>query len=399
MTVNVMTASKHWANRPEDERFATVDELHEAAVKKMNQSSETSLNVKDCRFEAIDDDGIILRRRGLPDATLNNYAFSQMCRQLGYPESAIVEKVNAPLAAQILNYRIDKTDAEDGEIQMLANVAPDDVTIRSVTKDTYSRFFDAQVTPFVKKLVEMGYVVPPARPAFPNQKGSRLATEEDVAKMGGRTNVRVGDVIAPAGLYCGDRDMFVILINPNSESDRGDGNTICKAVMITNSEVGARTLSVTELVIDRICGNHILWGVSNILEVSYRHIGEGPKRMESALKSMIERGTSPITKELGIIQAAKKLRIGENQQEVIDNIYGMRIDPTVITKKLLAGAINNAQQWREQDGDPYTLGGLTSAMTRYSQIATNNADERYKVDNASANIMRRFINKGLLVTN
>jgi len=55
----------------------------------------------------------------------------------------------------------------------------------------------------------MGWRVPPAHPLFADQPGVRLASEADVLWPDGfELSVRVGDAIAPAGLYLGDRSLF-----------------------------------------------------------------------------------------------------------------------------------------------------------------------------------------------
>lgn len=391
--MNLTLAHTQWANRPDDERFASIPDMLAAAQKKKDYSVQSTNRMGSIRVDALDADSLVVRRNGLPDAAINNYAFGQLCNRLDYPVGGIVGKVDANIAASIINHRLSKIDP-DTEVQTLVDCQDGNVNIRSVTSDSYARFYDADVIRSALAMERAGWIVPPARPAFEGQKGTRKATEDDVKRMAGRTNVKVGDNIAPAGLYMGDRDMFMLLVNPGTEVDRGDGNAICRATIIWNSEVGARTFGVLQCALDYVCGNHILWSVRDVQVTRYRHIGEAVDRINKSLEVMAQRTVDPLDEELSIIREGLKYSLGDTLDKVVDNVYALRVDPA-LTKDILTKSIHNAEQYRSVDGDPYTLIGLERAITRYSQSLPN-ADKRYAVDNAAGKMVRKFIDKGLI---
>ncbi len=88
----------------------------------------------------------------------------------------------------------------------------------------------------------MKFCVPPARPAFPDQPGTRPATEDDVLAVKDFLSINVGDPVAPAGLYASNHDMFAFLINEENRIDDGSDSGLSRGVFFENSEVGAKAL-------------------------------------------------------------------------------------------------------------------------------------------------------------
>lgn len=393
--MDITLAHKNWASRPNDEIFSSIPDMLAAAIRKKDRAVQTTTRLGAVSVEATDDDSLVIHRAGHADASISNYAFQQACTKVGYPVGGIVGKVNAPIAASILNHRISKCDP-DSEVQMLLDSAPDGSTIRSVTSDSYARFYDADAIRGLLAMERNGWRVPPARPAFEGQKGTRIATEEDLKGLGNHTTVKVGDTIASAGLYMGDRDMFALMVNLDTSVDRGDGNPIFRARMVWNSEVGARTFGVMDCICDYVCSNIILWNCSNVQIAKYRHIGDAVERINKMVQSMAMNPVAPITRELDIIKAAGKYKLGDTLETVVDNVYGLRVDPA-LTQDVINGAIANAARFREVDGDPYTLLGMERSLTRYSQ-EFDHADKRSSIDNAAGKLVQHFINKDLLGT-
>src|SRR5262245_54745890 len=71
-------ASNQWANRPDDERFATVADLHAACETYRKEAAEKTLPAADLRVEADGGDLRLVGRAGIP-ASLTNYSFGQLC--------------------------------------------------------------------------------------------------------------------------------------------------------------------------------------------------------------------------------------------------------------------------------------------------------------------------------
>jgi hypothetical protein len=83
------------------------------------------------------------------------------------------------------------------------------------------------VTERLSELPETGWRVPPARLAQGDDRQARPATASDVLddrEGGGGLSINLGDMIAPAGLYASDRDMFVFMVNEKNPIEDGRGN-------------------------------------------------------------------------------------------------------------------------------------------------------------------------------
>lgn len=387
MSVNLMAASRQWANRPPDERFWTIEDLegYLNAVKARSIEGRAGIH----RFRAVvENDNLLIAGRE-HNAEITNYALGQLCQRVDFPASPL-QKLSAKLAAEVINERIEAMAVED-EVQLLVEQG-EKFRIRSVTSDRYARIWSADLIPFLKHLQSNGWKVPPARPAMENQPGTRVATEKDILSNQGEfgLSVNVGDSIAPAGLYAGDRDMFAFMVNTDNQVDDGTGRKLSRFAIMTNSEVGAGSLSLTEGLMMNVCGNHILWGVSNIIQLRYRHIGEVAERAAEALELAKSRLSN--WQDVNIGDKMNLLRghtIAPDKDVVVECVYKLRLDPSLTQKALKAG-YEAGEVYGEIDGAaPNTPLGLVHGITRYSQTI-NNANERMKVDLAAGKIMDHF---------
>lgn len=383
---NLMRAHNQWATRSPDSRFSSLEEMLGEAQRKFERSSEHVMRTGSIKVVPDGDKGILIEgSHGA--ATPSNWAFEQLCRRVGFYPSAAAS-LNADLVARCLNYRIAETDrADDGEgsTQFLVDKDEDGATIRATTSDSYARFHDKDFIPTLIGLEDKGWRVPPCRPAFDGQPGTRPARADEVGIWGkGGVQIREGDPIAPGNMYMGDRDMFVLMANPDRSTDDGGGNSLMRGIMASNSEVGARSLSITSFTMQGVCGNAIIWGAQDILTVSYRHIGKARARIKEALANLNIGENDNWDRELKVMDWMRKNKLGDTKDTVIENLYGMRVD-NLLTKSVIGSAYDNAAQHDHQDGSPNTYLGFANALTRWSQTL-NNADMRYNIDAAAGKL-------------
>lgn len=391
MPVNLMDANRQWANRPADERFWGLDDLNARLLSVKEHAVEARADIKRVRVEAVDDGLKIGGDKNGALVGITNHAFGQLCNRVEFPAGAIV-KVSADIAADIINYRIEQMD-NDTEVQLLMDQREDGVTIRSVTSEKYARIFGADLMPFLFAMRDAGWKVPPARPNVNNAPGSRLATEADVlANQSSGLTIKVGDPIAPAGLYAGDRDMFTFMVNTDEQIDDGTGRKWSRGFFLSNSEVGAGSVNLTEFMMAEVCGNHIVWGANNIVQVRYRHVGEAYDRTMEALElayTKLKDWRAPeLARQLDIMRNHEIVPLA-NKEGLIDALYKMRLTP-VLTQKVIDAAYDAGMEYGEIDGAmPNTPLGIVHGITRYSQTLSN-ANERYKMDAAGGLILGRF---------
>lgn len=383
--MELFKATRQWASRPEDERFETPQALYNATKGYSDTSHAETVDPKTLRVVAAS--GGDLRLTGLPGtdapARLSNWGFNQLAQRVGAP-APYLRGLPAPLAAQNLNHGLDVRSADEKSAVIL--VADGRVPlVRSVTSDIYSRIWNYEIAERLMLLPE-GWRVPPARPAFENQAGTRPATAEDVLRAGEHgLSINVGDSIAPAGLYASDHDMFAFMVNEDVRIDDGSDAGLSRGFFVWNSEVGASSFGVCRFLYKSVCGNHIVWGAKEVIEFRMPHIGAAPMKAFSKLEGLlVEYSNESASDEEAQIRVAKKLLLGNDKESVLDKVFGFRING--LTKKTIDAAYDVAQT-AEVYGDPRSAWGLANGLTQYSQTIPY-ADSRLAIDRAAGKLLQ-----------
>lgn len=371
----LLSASRQWAERPDDERFWTLSELHAAAreMRAISAEVETSTRSLSRAIEARGDElGLVLPERGF--SRFSTYSFEKFAGDLGAPPDYL-RKLPIELAAECLR---EGFDGKDRKRVALVSANGFGSIVRGVTSDRYNRLWNEDVAERLLALEDAGWKVTPARP-HPNAKRTRLATEDDViAGMAGGVQVRVGDTISPAGLYLGDRDLFAFLIDPNRRVNDGSEGGLFRGVICRASEVGGISLLLETFFCRGVCGNHIVWDVSGHQRQRIIHVGETFEQWKEAVgevRSMID---GPVHEEEAAIEKARGVVLGKDADEIAEWAYGRRVIP----KRRAREAFEIGEKHVAEDGDPRTAWGFANAITRLSQNVPFQ-DERLALDRAS----------------
>jgi hypothetical protein len=267
-------ANKQWATRPADERFTTLDALHDAVTRRWKRSSDGRVSMHDMSLEVNGD--IVLTGSKGGRAALTHWSAGQLCTRLGVPRD-LLTKLDPATASAVLNDRLPKSIAE-GDVQGRQRVLlheDEDLrrTCRAFHGDVYDRVWDSQVT---KTLVE--YLPPGWRNPVAYAQG------------------KFGAKLEPSGLYAGDRDMFAFMIDggdwredqPDAGSFDVDGERFNRGFFVWNSEVGAKTFGWMSFMFDVVCGNHYVWGAREVEQFKARHAGRGASRALWAFRRYLE---------------------------------------------------------------------------------------------------------------
>lgn len=393
-TTHLSAAMRQWATRPDDERFWDTEEMLAALAKRRANSKEELVKPSQLVAEG-DGDEFKIKGPGGTELDPTNWAMRQLGTRLGVGTD-IFGKVSGETAAGIFNDRIERMDPED-EINLLIQQSKDEGVpsqVRAVLSSGYARVWDADIVQYAQLLIkQQGFKVPPARLAIEGGR-SRIATEADVLSANNRPtggpSIQVGDTIGPAGLYAGDRDMFMTLVRDDLAITDPMGNPLNMGLMISNSEVGAKKFSVTQFMFRGVCGNHCFWNCTDIIQARYRHVGAAEDRVKAFLNQVVVNGikfTNP-EQDQKVVDWMARITLGPDKAEVVDAIYGWRMSPQILTKKVLGAIYDEGEKWADVDGAPNTWWGYLQAMTRYSQTFPN-ADQRLALDMAAAELYAR----------
>jgi hypothetical protein len=391
MSNNLFEAHAQWANRPEDERFSSLDDMHKACKAYADSSEVRIAPVKALKAIANGPDMALVGSTG-EQATLTHYAFGQLARWAGAP-AAYLRSLPAEIAANCVNAGLAKLD-EDKPLNLLFH-RNGHLVNRALTSESYDRVWNHEIVSKISQhLGNSGWRVPPARPALPNQRGTRPATEADILpnQESFGLSVKLGDPIAPAGLYASDHDMFAFLVNYDAPVWDG-AKFLNQGVFFGNSEVGDGSLWAKYFLMDQVCGNHICWGVSEIVEIAVRHkkgkdveYGKTLPRLLQKWEAMAKCLPSPDDMAKSIKLAQTK-EIAATKEEVIDAIMKfVKNRGLVKLNKGILGAAYDTAAITPRYGAPNTVWGMVNGITEVSQ-STAFTDERTEIDNQAGQLM------------
>jgi hypothetical protein len=357
---NLFEASNQWVNRPRDERFANIAALIAATKAHAATAEEISLQRSD--LQVVNTPKGIALSRGHAQAQLTYYAFGQLARLAGAPANYLRE-LPSELATDCLRSGLDRAmiKGEERNLNLLLH-KNGSLIARAITTERYDRVWNWMVAEQVqKRLIERGWRTPPAMPSsHARPEDCRPATQEDLSP---HTNVRLGQMIAPAGLYASDHDMFLFVVN-DREGLEENGSAYARGAFIQNSEVGDCALKFTTFLYDYVCQNHIVWGAREVNRVSVRHmksahLDSGNTLYNAVLGWRTKLAQLPAATTLSEqIRAARVKVLGSSDDEVVDNTYtwakGRNLNR--LTKTVLTDAFNTAER-TPRYGNPRTVWG------------------------------------------
>lgn len=358
---NIMRAHHEWANRPADERFTTVEDMHAAALAHRARAAERE-SVKLSTLNAVNVDGDVrlVGSGGVP-VGLTYWSFGQLCARAEAPASYL-RTLPADLAVANLQNGLQRRTTEDPSAcaNLLFELGDDGrvSTARAITGERYARFWNCEVTERLIGLQSRGFEV--ARPDINGDDGRRP-------------------------LYVSSHDMFAFMRSDRVISEPGNHEGLRRGIIVSNSEVGAASLRVMFFLYRVMCANHIIWDASNISEVSLRHVGDIHGKTSAFYGKLTQWLNAPTGETEARIVALKDRYIGSTKDEVLDVVFGKRI--AGLSRKVLDVAYDATIA--DLDGSPKTAWGLAQGLTRHSQTIPY-ADDRTALDRAAGKLLAAF---------
>lgn len=157
-------ASNQWANRPDDERFLSLDDLAASVQARRDRAVEAVAPLRSMRV-TYDRGGelYLADPNGDPFAAFTNWSASQVAGLVGAP-IGYLRKLPAPIAAMNLQYGLEGSD-KAGKAYMVTGDDTTPTEFRALNGETYGRIFDAQVVNQVRTVNGDGsgrWVIPAA---------------------------------------------------------------------------------------------------------------------------------------------------------------------------------------------------------------------------------------------
>jgi len=340
-----MEASNQWATRPADQRFETLESLRASVHNRRLRSRSLDVDRNDIVAESIGNDGFVINSK-ITACAPTHWAFGQLCQAsklngVSAPASYL-RQLPAPLTVQCLNEGFRNGDREAHKFMTIASEDGGVNTLQAVTSTTYGRIWDADVVDAVQRVVD--------------RSGGKFFNPK----------AYVGAEQKPSGLYASDHDVFAFMIDGGSLLDAGPRAQLNRGFIVWNSETGARTFGLMTFLFNQVCGNHIIWGASNVNKVLIRHTSGGPYRFDSEaapqLKAYVEASAQPM---LDTVQRAQKFMLPECKPGELDALLNlMGKSPSKFTKSELTEAMRFA---KAEEGDCRSLWQLVQGFTAYAR--------------------------------
>jgi len=291
-----------------------------------------------------------------------NFSFSQLCSNISCP-SEFISSLPSMMAADVMNYKLQELEKMGGKDSLLLVQQEDDNTsagndertiLRAATSKIYDRVWNSQVTDFLLKINRHfnGRFQPPSE-NWKKAKGK--PTDADLATGNGGT-----------GLYASDRDMFAFLVDKEKQLDIS-GAELVRGFFISNNEVGSGSLKLCMFLCDYICGNHIIWDVTQAVTVSARHAGHAATETFEKifpLSIALQVSKKASLDEIKIRKAQTKI-LGQNKEKTVDFVFEKRF----ATRKLAEASWNYSDA---RDGvNPNSVWGMICGMTAMARSVTH----------------------------
>lgn len=379
MKMEIMKAHEQWKKRPADERFTSLEQMHNACIGHRSKAATASVGYDSLRVEADNGELMLVGKR--TPAKLSHWSMGQLAQKAGAP-SAYLRKLPATLAAQNINYGLKERATENtaaGDAQLLFRQDEDNgLVLRAALSKQYSRVWNAELTERLCSFQADNpqWINPPAYAIESPAKGDDWPT--------------LSEGMVPSGLYASDHDMFAFLVD-ESRTLEGSPGGINRGFFVWNSEVGASSLGLMTFLYDKVCGNNIVWGASEVSEFKIRHVGDTRVRHSFAQMAIELRqyAESSATEVEAKIKSAKNYILGGTKLDALEAVLKIASKARIpeLNFKKLNQAIEVAEKREERYGNPYSLWATVSGITEASQWE-GQADNRMKMDRAAGKLLK-----------
>lgn len=363
--MELMTASRQWATRPDDERFTSLDALLEHTRQQRQMSRGLALPSRAIEARPLEDDeqrrSLVVMGPGDAPTLPTHWSFGQLASRVGAP-AGYLRQLPADLAADCINHGIARRPVEDIGALLRANGGPA-AELAAVTGPNYGRIWNADIVQ-----------------ALRDRFGDGVTGDFTVpGEFGRAVDVDKGNTT----LFASDRDMFVFLADekhrievPNRRN--GQTGTMARGFFVWNSEVGSASFGIATFLFDYVCCNRIVWGAEEYREIKIRHTSGAPTRwieeVAPAIEAYAHKETASITEAIDRARHAK-LESPEAVQEFLQRRF----------TKARAEGIRLAH-FADEDRPIESLWDAAVGITAYAR-GIKYQDERVQLEREAGKIM------------
>lgn len=356
-------AHRQWATRPADQRFTSLEQMYQTTKAYAAQAAEAVAPWGQLRVEQDGADLALVGPSGQP-ARLTNFAFKQLCKRVQAPANYLatlpVENAVADLNVGMIGHAAD-TDA-DAKLLFHTNGG---LVCRAATTEVYERYWNYEL---IERLMDTC------------SRFNLEAAHQTFSWDGGADHL----TNAERALYASDHDMFAMLMTRERAIEVGKQSPLYRGLICFNSEVGDCSLGLMSFYFRDVCGNFIIWGAEDVVEVRLVHRKSIRAKWGEAIATVKRYLNHSGEQDERKIASSMTTLIGGTKDEVLDRLFGVRTLGQHVSRKVLAASYDAVVE--DEDGDPKTVWGMAQGMTRHSQTLPY-ADDRIELDRAAGKLL------------
>lgn len=373
----VSDVSRQWFNRPDDQRFASFEELERYVRGRRLVSSETLVNIADITTST---DSMTLQIPLTDRQTGNtayrslvptNFAFNQLAAMAGARPSYL-QTLPPDLAAACLRHGLRNVKGE--QVKTLSYHHPGELAqLAAITTPDFGRIWDADILDIVKYMLQTDH-------------RWKIPGEIDWSNM--TQNPYVDITKDNTTLFASDRDIWMFFCQDAhpieaGKTKNGDTDVYFPGFYIYGTEVGSGLPGkMAGMMLRGICWNRNLWGVEGLREIKVRHSKNGPERFKKeALESIYNTKNINAKPFVELMQRARTLQIAKNDEEAMDFLN----EKKKITKEKVKEIMKVSQQ--EEEKALRTVFDFSTALTAFGRRLPNQ-DERGNFEKIGAEILQ-----------
>lgn len=384
-------AFTEWKNRPTDERFWNVDDAFTTA--NIYKLCAKEIPIDNFKIVTAPREGLGINLSTFPKVEFSNYSFSQLASRIRYPKEYLVG-LPAILAADVINYKLSQESVKTKGIGLirLSGDGQKPPKLQALLSDKYSRIWNSDILERCKILKHsFNWKTPPCRPNSADPMLEvRAATEQDILASSSKNSlaIKLGDTIAPGGVYLSDHDCFVFMVNEATPIMDGE-NPLYRGVIVYNSEVGLGSFKLITFLYNSVCGNHIIDLASEFEMIRIAHLGNTVnERWSVAMHELAKWMDTSAVRHEALIKKARVTKLeclekcdDEAKYPKVLGDYLKISQRDVIEMRPYIIAENE-----RQDIEPNTVWSVVQGLTSYSQTKTY-ADAKSKYDMVAGKLL------------
>jgi hypothetical protein len=362
-----------WMRRPADQRFTSIDALHDYKKKFWDASFQTRSRTESIELIAPDiktpadlhkltigvkgADGDMQQVR---EVAPTHWAFGQLS-QLAKSPAAFLRELPSPLVVDVLGWRL-KHAREVEDIKLYGGADE----LYAATGPDYGRIPDYEVVEAVRQVAGTG-------------RGEKRWKIPGVLDW--RTNLYDPEAPVTADsttLYASDRDLFMFLVDDRNPIEVGklrDGNPdlVFRGFYIQNSEMGSRSLKLAAFYLRGVCMNRNLWGVEGFEEIKINHTRLAPDRwLQQCVPALNAYAEGSEKKLIAGVAAAKSAKVAKDHDDAIAFLSARKFSASRAKLILETGE-------KEEGRPPRSAWDMAQAITAMARNVPN-TDDRLAVE-------------------